>query len=187
MEGFMLETPSFSALYVDVQYMDIRALERILELARAGLPVCLRKHPNQPGKNKSSRYEEMLQELTGLENVSDDFGKVATHPPLLQGDSLPWYWGRVLDNGNLNLFLAQGASKGLVYPVYSGQSYQEESVFQELTINWNGTTISHTFEFKPYQSLMISISPDGEMEYIDIEFVPKDPVVREREKQRMYF
>ena len=54
-------------------------------------------------------------------------------------------------------------------------------------VNVAGKMIRKTFEFKPYQSLMLKISPKGEMEIMDISFVPKDPAVREREEQKMYF
>ena len=42
-------------------------------------------------------------------------------------------------------------------------------------------------EFKPYQSVMLKINPGGNIENVDITFNPKDPVVRPKEKQRMYF
>ena len=63
----------------------------------------------------------------------------------------------------------------------------DKSDFEELTINVNGKNIQQKFEFKPYQSLMLKISPEGKIEFMDINFVPKDPVIRPREKQRMNF
>lgn len=178
---------AFSMLYIDVTYMDIRALKRVLELAKEGLPVCIKRSPIQPGKVKSENYSPLLDELRGLSNVSDDFRQVIDHPPLLDGEVLPEYWSRVEPDGTQYLFLAQLPSKNLLYPVYSGQSKMEVSDFVPLTISVNGHTISQTFEFKPYQSLMLKIFPDGELSYLDINFVPKDPVVRPREKQRMNF
>ena len=177
----------FSTLYVDVKYMDIRALSRILELAKDGLPICLKSNPIQPGKDKSPAFAEMLAELSALENVSNDFQKIINHAPLLQGENLPDYWCRVAADGTHYLFLAQKLSKGLKYPVYSGQSFMDKSDFEELTINVNGKNIQQKFEFKPYQSLMLKISPEGKIEFMDINFVPKDPVIRPREKQRMNF
>ena len=109
------------------------------------------------------------------------------HPPLIQGDDLPEYWSRVEADGTHYLFLAQMPSKNLMYPVYSGQSLMEESEFKEITINVKGKTIKQKFEFKPYQSLMLKISPKGEIKMVDISFVPKDPIVRPKEKQRMNF
>lgn len=177
----------FAALYIDVEYMDVRALRRVLELAKKGLPVCLKRAPKQPGKVKSADYENLLSELASLKNIADDFREVIRHPPLILGDSIPEYWCRVTDDGTHYLFLAQQHSKDLQYPVYSGQSFMNQSDFLELTLHVNGKTVKQNFEFKPYQSLMLKFTPDGRMESIDITFIPKDPVIRPREQQRMYF
>jgi hypothetical protein len=178
---------SFSSLYLNVEWMDVRALRRVLELAQAGLPVCLKRIPQEPGKVKSGEYARLLGDLQALPKVSGQFSELTDQPPLIQGDSLPWYWCRVTNAGTHYIFLAQPLSKDLVYPVYSGQSIMEKSVFRDLEFNVNGKTIREKVEFKPYQSVMLKISPDGKLEYLDIGFVPKTPVVREREEQRMYF
>ncbi|MGB3074199.1 MAG: hypothetical protein WBB36_02700, partial [Chitinophagales bacterium] len=93
----------------------------------------------------------------------------------------------VTKDGTYYLFLAQPFAKDLKYPVYSGQSLMEHSDFRDLTLNINGKVIHQKFEFKPYQSLMLKITPNGKMEFVDITFVPKAPVVRPREEQKMYF
>ncbi|MEO1416708.1 MAG: glycosyl hydrolase [Bacteroidota bacterium] len=178
---------AFSTLYIDVQYMDIRALERILELAQQGLPICLKNTPQQPGKDKSNDFGKMLKDLQALSNVSNDFQQVIHHPPLIEGENMPEYWCRVEADGTHYIFLAQMPAKGLAYPVYSGQSFMDSSDQKMLTLHVNGHTIEETFEFAPYQSLMLKISPDGTWEFVDIEFVPKNPVIRPREPQRMNF
>ncbi len=178
---------AFSSLYIDVEYMDVRALTRLLELARQGLPVCLKRFPKQPGKIKSKEYEGMLNELSGLKNVSESFKMVINHPPFIQGDNLPDYWCRQDKYGTYYLFLAQPLSKDLEYPIYSGQSLMKQSEFSELTININGKTIRQKIEFKPYQSVMLKIASTGKMEMMDILFVPKEPHVRAREVQKMNF
>jgi len=177
----------FNALYIDVDYMDIRTLKRILELAKKGLPVCLKRLPNQPGKNKSNDFEAMLIELSALKNVSKDFNQVIQHPPLIQCDSMPDYWCRVGEEGDYYLFLAQLPSKNLKYPIYSGQSFMKESNFRDITITINGRMINQKVEFKPYQSVILKIKPNGKVELMDISFVPKDPVVRPHEQQKMNF
>ncbi|HJW28659.1 MAG TPA: glycosyl hydrolase [Saprospiraceae bacterium] len=177
----------FSALYVDVDYLDFRSLRRILELAMEGLPVCLKRTPRQPGNVKSIDYDNLLYALKALPNESSDFKKVVAHPPLIQGDSIPDYWCKTLPDGSSYLFLAQPLSKDLSYPIYSGQSYMITSIFRDLTISLNGFSFHQKFEFKPYQSLLLLISPDGKMEQVDITFVPKDPVVRAHEVQKTYF
>ncbi|MDC3210772.1 hypothetical protein OAU10_04660, partial [Saprospiraceae bacterium] len=177
----------FSMLYIDVQYMDVRALQRVFVLAKKGLPICLKSYPKQPGKVKSEKYNDLINELSSLTNVSKNFKKIVNHPPLIQGDNLPEYWSRVGEDGTHYLFLAQLLSKDLKYPVYSGQSLMEQSDYRELTFNISGKTITQEFEFKPYQSIMLKISPNGKIEMMDISFVPKDPIVRPKEKQRMNF
>ncbi|MEO5673797.1 MAG: glycosyl hydrolase [Chitinophagales bacterium] len=187
----MVGDAEFSVLYIDVEYMDVRALKKVLEFAKQGLPVCLKRLPKQPGFVKSPDCARMLQELSSLKNVSGKFENVVQHPPLIQGDSLTEYWCRVTEDGTYYLFLAQPISKDLKYPIYSGLSLMKQSEFRELTLNipTNGglKVIRKKFEFKPYQSLLLKITPDGKMESIDITFVPKDPVVRPREKQKMNF
>lgn len=177
----------FSSLYVDVNYMDARALRSLVKLAKKGLPVCLKKSPRQPGKLKSSDYTTLLEELKALKNVSSDLVTTVKHAPLIEGDSLPAYWCRKEKDGTMYIFMAQKLSKNLMYPVYSGQSFMAQSEFRDLTLHVNGKDIKQRFEFKPYQSIMLKISPSGEMSYEDISFIPKDPVVRPREKQKMYF
>lgn len=177
----------FSTLYIDVKYMDVRALKRVVQLAEQGLPVCLKQDPDEPGKVKSGVYSDLLGKLVSLPNVSDNFQQTIDHPPLIQGDSIPDYWCRVSKDGTHYLFLAQRLSKDLKYPVYSGQSIMEKSDFLDLKLHIKGKTIAQKFEFKPYQSLLLKIDADGKVEEMDITFVPKTPIVREREKQRMYF
>jgi len=176
-----------STLYIDVEYMDVRALRRILALAKKGLPVCLKGFPKEPGKIKSENYKGLLEELASLQNVSENFQQVVGHPPLIQGDSIPEYWCRVTEDGSHYLFLAQWPSKDLKYPVYSGQSYMDQSDFRELALNINKKRIKQNIEFKPYQSVMLKVTAEGEVELVDISFIPKEPVIRPREKQKMYF
>jgi hypothetical protein len=177
----------FSTLYIDVEYMDVRALKRVIQLAEKGIKVVLKQLPQEPGKVKSGVYGDLIGKLSTMPGFTQDFQQTVDHPPLISGDSLPDYWCRVGKDGSHYLFLAQSLSKDLKYPVYSGQSIMSKSEFKELTLHINGKSITQKFEFKPYQSLLLKISPDGKVEEMDITFVPKTPIVREREEQRMYF
>ncbi|MGB3947798.1 MAG: hypothetical protein WBM13_07425, partial [Bacteroidia bacterium] len=174
-------------LYIDVSYMDVRALKRILEFAKKGLPVCLKNLPKEPGKVKSVNYSALCNELKALPNVSTKFDKIVAHPPLIQGDSIPDYWCRIEKDGTYYVFLAQPLSQNLQYPIYSGQSYMDKSMYRELTFTINGKTIKKNIEFKPYQSVMLKITTDGNIKYVDIVFVPKTPIIRPREPQKMHF
>jgi len=177
----------FSMLYVDAQFMDIRALKKVLALAKDGVPVCLKQNPAQPGKIKSPVYQTMLNQLLKLKNVKQDFKVLIKNPPLIEGDSLPAYWCRQENDGTLYLFLSQWSSKNLLYPVYSGQSFMDKSQKNEFKIYANGKLHQVSVEFKPYQSVVLKITPNGKIEFIDIDFIPKDPIIRPREAQRMNF
>lgn len=178
---------SFSILYVDVNYMDNRALKRILNLAKQGLPICIKKSPTEPSNIKNESYNTLLLELKRLPNVESDLKKIVNTKPLLEADSLPQYWCKVDGEGYAYIFLAQWHSKNLTYPVYSGQSFMDKSTTLPLTINYLNNEIPLNITFKPYQSVMLKVSPQGKVEYIDISYTPKDPTIRPREKQRTYF
>ncbi|MDG2455555.1 MAG: glycosyl hydrolase [Bacteroidia bacterium] len=178
---------SFSTLYIDVDYMDIRSLTRIVHLAQQGLPVCIKNSPEQPGKVKNSTYTSLLSRLMLLPSVSQTFEKTTKTLPLLQADSLPQYWCKVDNAGNAYVFLAQWKAKNLVYPVYAGQSYMKSNNHLQLTINYNGKQSEVDVLFRPYQSVLLKISPDGKTTFLDIEYTPKNPEVKPREKQRTYF
>lgn len=178
---------AFSTLYIDVEYMDVRTLMRILELAQEGLQVCLKRRPKQPGHLKAETYDHLITELLSLRNVSGNFNAVIDHPPLIQGDSLPGYWCRVEEDGTHLLFLAQPLSTDLTYPLYSGQSLMKQSVYRKLKFTIAGKTIALDVEFKPYQSVILKVAANSKVEQIDITFIPKEPVVRPKEAQKMYF
>lgn len=178
---------SFSSLYLDVAYLDVRALRRVLALARKGLPVCLKRAPLEPSHVMSGDYADLLQQLSALPNVQQDFQQICVQAPLLAGDSLPDYWCRVTADGSHLIFLAQPMAKGLSYPVYCGQSLMRQSVFRDLTITVGGKAVSRRVEFKPYQSVLLKVGPDGAVEEVDIHFQPKEPVFRPREVQKTYF
>ncbi|MEP7197350.1 MAG: glycosyl hydrolase [Saprospiraceae bacterium] len=186
-EKLIVGDAGFSLLYLDINYLDIRALKRILQLAKEGLRVCIKQQPLQPGKSKSEEYSKMLNQLLALDNVSRNFNKIIDHPPLIQGDSLPDYCCRTTKDGTKYLFLAQWVSKNLQYPVYSGQSISSESKTMEFILNTNGKSQKIKVEFKPYQSVVLKISPKGKIDFVDISFFPKTPIVRPREIQKMYF
>ncbi|MBK9106834.1 MAG: hypothetical protein IPM92_00250 [Saprospiraceae bacterium] len=177
----------FSLLYIDVKYMDIRALKRVLQLAQKGLPICIKQTPAQPGLSKSSAFSKMLKQLYELENVFSNFEQNYNKQALIQGNSLPEYWCRTTKDGTKYLFLAQWPSKNLQYPVYSGQSLVTESKIMDYKISANGKTQNIKIEFKPYQSVMLEITPDGNIKFMDISFTPKTPIVRPREVQKSYF
>ena len=182
-----LEDNQFSCLYIDVNYLDNRALKQVLKLAKQGLPVVLKNNPIQPGRNKDAEYENYLKSLMALPNVSKSIADQIKHPPLINGKKIPDYWSRVDKNGNHYIFIAQLKAQDLKYPIYSGQSFMKDADTLDLSFNINGQIYDKAIELKPYQSVVLKFSPDGSMEQIDISFMPKDPIIRPKEKQKMNF
>jgi hypothetical protein len=179
LEGGLLRVgeQTFSALYLDVYYLDDDALATILALARAGLPVCLKRLPHQPGLMKSPTFEARVRELQALPNVSADFPRVAHGKPLVTGDNLPDFWARV-DGAETILFFANPKAQDLHLPLGYGQSLATDEVARSIEITTNGKTTALTLVFKPYQSILLTIDGNGTYRFEDITFQPKTPVVK---------
>lgn len=167
---------TFSSLYIDVEYIDIEALRNIVDLAEKGLPVCLKRTPLQPGKNKSKEYLEMLEKLETLSNVSDDFDHISINPPLItfvSGDFSD-FWCRQ-DNDDFYIFFAHPLAYNLEYPMEYGQAFTKDTIEKVVRINNGKKVFKVNMSFEPYQSLLYKISQDS-IEQIDIRFMPKEPV-----------
>lgn len=177
---------SFQGLYVDVSFMDIRSLKAILKLAKAGMPVYMKRAFQQPNHIKDKGFRNLVIELQQLPNVSPDFNAVFPSPPLFAGKDLPEYWCRNVHD-TLYCFFAQPQTREVAYPMVSGESFTNNSFMRAVEVNYKGKTFPMTLRFAPYQSLMYKIFPDGTFEQVDITFVPKDPMVKEPTKQRMHF
>jgi hypothetical protein len=165
----------FIALYLDVNYLDSIALQTILQLARQGLPVYLRKLPKQPGMKKHSAYQKMLQELLALPNVSkDQFQDVVNIPPIISSEDIPDFWCRK-DKSDYYLFFAHPNSQNLKYPISFGQSFSEKSVSRKIQINLNGYSREYHLVFEPYQSILLKYDDKGQITLVDISFYPSVP------------
>jgi hypothetical protein len=168
---------AFSALYLDVYYLDDDALDTILGLARAGLPVCLKRPPHQPGRTKSPTFEARVRQLQALPNVSADFPKVARGKPLVTGENLPDFWARV-DGDETIIFFANPKAQNLQLPLQYGQSLATEDVYRPVEITIGSKTTPVTLTFKPYQSILLTINGNGSIRFVDITFQPKTPLVQ---------
>ena len=176
-----------SVLYIDVKYMDFKALKRILQLAKEGLNICLKQTPLQPGLNKNPKFNKLLKELISIPNVYSEFSRDLLTLPLIESQTIPSFSARLQKDSSLIIFIAQEKSHNLKYPVYYGQSFMDTSNFLNITFNYNGNRIKKLVEFKPYQSILLKISSEGNFEQLDIKFNPTEPIIREKEKQKMYF
>jgi hypothetical protein len=167
----------FSSLYVDVDYMDAEALKTILDLAKKGFPVCLKKKPSQPGRNQSAFYRSYVEELSGLPNVSADLRGLALPKPLVEGERLPDFWCRVKD-GETTIFFAQPLAQNLKLPLKYGQSFMDKEMTRRVVIHANGKSIPYDLVFKPYQSILVHVDKSGRLSLVDITYRPRTPAVR---------
>ena len=165
----------FTALYLDVNYLDYLSLQIILKFARQGLPIYLRKLPEEPGMKKNSDYPEMLQELLSLPNVSGDrLQEVITVTPMISGEDLPDFWCR-REKHDFYLFFSHPKSQNLKYPISYGQSFSEKSISRKIKISLNGFSQEYELVFEPYQSILLKYDEKGQITPIDIKFIPEVP------------
>jgi hypothetical protein len=173
---------SFSALYIDVHYMDITALKRITELAEMGLPICLKQIPGEPGLKKSGDvYGALVEKLKSIETVVSSWDSIGNIPPLITGTNAFDYWCRESEYG-LFFFLANPKSQHLTFPLEYGQSLYDHTMVYPITIHYHGKEIPLRLVFKPYQSLLIRIDQSDQPSFIDITFQPQIPVFKPRVK-----
>ncbi len=168
----MVGKAEFSSLFVDVEWLDREVLSEILRLARAGLPICIRRKPAQPGLRKSKDYDDMLGELFSLKNVGGDIRKFVVNPPLVEGSEVPEYWCRIDGDCRL-IFFAHPKTKELKYPMTYGQSYCREEIRIGLNLNANHRSNKIELNFKPYQSVFAIIDNDGKVHFEDIYYQPR--------------
>jgi hypothetical protein len=165
---------TFPALLVDVEWLDGDALGEVVRLAAAGLPVILPRLPGPPGKRPRSDYQALLDSLRSRPNVIHDPGGAGLLP-LVQGDDLPPFWTRRTDQA-LYLFFAHPKARELSYPMHYGQSHCPEPVIRRITIELDGTLSPLDLVFEPYQSLMVRVSRDDGIQFVDIGYQPPVPV-----------
>jgi hypothetical protein len=166
---------SFNALYIDAKNLDKESLETVLKLAEKGLPVCLKNKPVEAGFIKDEEFDEMLETLVQLPNVKEELMQVINCKPLIEGENLPEFWCRTNGESAI-IFLANPTSKALKYPLKYGQSFQDSTIVQNVTINFNGKSLPVELCFEPYQSVLLNIARDGNVTREEIKFVPKTPV-----------
>ena len=160
---------AFRALYVDVEYMDHSSLESILSLARSGLPVCMARRPSEPGKVKHGNYGKLLDELYAQPSVSAEPSTISTKR-LIEGDNIPDFWCRE-DGDDLYIFLANPYTDIVTYPMEYGCAFKDEGSVRQVTVNHHGKSEGFTLEFKPMESILLKVSPDG-ISQVDLGYVP---------------
>ena len=163
---------SFSALAVDVEWLDIAGLRQMLRLAKEGLPVVMAREPKQPGKNKSDEFAQLYTELMKLPNVSATPIDVLKQKPLLEGENLPDFWCRQ-DGEEQYIFVANPAAKKLKYPLRYGQAFEDQGSERSMVVNTSAGPQSLQLKFRPNESLLLKVDKQGKVEVIDLGFTAK--------------
>ncbi len=162
----------FGLLYVDCEWLDDNGLVQVSRLAKAGLPVCLKRMPKRPGragdKRAAKEHQQTLETLTRLNNVSSDLGSLSQELPLVSGCDLPDFWCRVVED-ELLFFFGHPVSRGLTYPLEYGQAARARPTGRDLQFNPGGGTPSFRLpiEFGPGESLLLRVARTGRVERLD--------------------
>ncbi len=159
---------TFTALYLDCEWLDGDALDSITRLVAQGLPLCLKRLPRQPGRRRSPAYDAMLDRLVRSGRVADQFAEIAANRPVLSTVKPPPFRCRVVD-GDLTVFLAHPCAAGLTYPLEPGHFRTAGPVEMDLAIHWAGRRIDTRCAFGPAGSRVLSVSRTGAAGFVEIE------------------
>jgi len=168
----------FTSLHIAATYVESDALDAILRLARAGLPVALVRDPREPGHVPSGDYAERVAALRSLPNVDRSFLRIAPRPPLVKplDDGPPLeYWCR-REGDTYTLFFANPTAYALTFPLDYERALT--SVREKRSIVLHVSGVEHAFEldFLPGQSILLEVDAAGVRE-LGAEFVPLGPEV----------
>lgn len=166
---------SFPALLLDVAWLDGSALAAVLGLARAGLPVCVRRRPREPGARKRPSFDRDLDALLSLPNVGRDLASICPLPPIAEGEDLPEFWARRSGDETI-IFFAHPMTRTLSYPMRYGQSFCNSTVTRRAVVRSDGhTAVDLELRFAPYRSILARIAPRGAAKLDDLGYLPPEP------------
>ena len=155
----------FKNLYVDAKYLDYEVLKTMTELAEGGFPVCLKQKPEEAGYFQHADFEALATRLVELS--SPDWLNVSPAKPLIEGDDLPFFWCRK-DQGKYLVFFAHPVAKEFRYPVKYGQADTNQVQIRNIRINLKGRSVDIELAFKPYESILLEIRPNGKYRLISL-------------------
>jgi hypothetical protein len=168
----------YKALYVNTRYLDYKVLTRIEDLAESGLKIIMKNKTEEPGTIVHADYNKVIELLTESKNVST--AVPASLRPFITGNKIPRHWCRKEDN-TLYIFFPNPKSDRIKFPLEYGQSLNSATYKTTVAINFQGKVTNLNLTFEPYQSLLYKIE-NGKAEYIDINYIPPTPVVKNRLK-----
>ena len=149
--------------------MEYTALQEVVRLAKAGLPVLLVRDPKEPGRVRHQEYAELLDQLHRLPSCqSEKFSVQLT--PLIEGDDLPDFWCRK-DGDTYYVFVANPMTQTIEYPLEYCYAFTDKGSTRQITVNHHGKSERITITFKPMESLLLKIDKKG-VQFIDLGFTP---------------
>lgn len=155
---------SFNSLFVDVHYLDKHSLSTIVHLAELGLPVILPTEPRQAGHIPDPEYAEMVEKLGRLAFTGD---LESLGPPLVAGDSLPYFWSRT-EGSDQYIFFAHPEARNFVYPVRIGQWQDARPIEQVVQIHTGNRAVPYTLRFEQAGSVLLKVSADGRITQLEL-------------------
>ena len=166
----------YKALYVNVKYLDYKALKQLTRLAESGLTIILKTAPKEPGAVLHFDYSLLVEKLTKSKNVTSAIPQNLT--PFISGNKTTRHWCRK-DGETVYVFFPNPKADRIKFPMGYGQSLETETKHSLVNLNYGAKSYKLDLAFEPYQSLLYKIE-NGKIEKIDIGFVPKIPVVKLR-------
>jgi hypothetical protein len=156
---------NFRSLYVDAKSLDFEVLKTMVELAEKKFPICLKQKPEEAGYMKHVDFEKLASRLVELSSP-DWSGKMLTEP-LVEGGDLPYFWCRK-EGRKYYIFFAHPVAREFKYPVRYGQADTEQTLTRRITVHVDGKGVPVSLAFRPYESLLLEVGPDGNYRFIDL-------------------
>ncbi|MGQ9701473.1 MAG: glycosyl hydrolase [bacterium] len=166
-------------IYIESEWLDINSLHNLIKLAKQGCPICIMKKPLQPGFKKDKNYDNLVKELFSQKSVSGLLPKVLKEPPLIESEFIPEFWCREIDD-DLLIFFSHPMTKSITYPMRYGQSFCTNDMSIKVFLTYAGLRNEIHLNFKPYQSLLLRVSKQGNYKFEDIQFIPPSPLLKEK-------
>lgn len=153
------------AVYVDVAWLDGDSLDELLRLGRSGAAIVLVRRPKQPGVVQSKTYEARLDELESMATTYASMEHAGLRP-LLEANSLPYFWVREVDDCLL-AFLAHPEARDIRYPMERGQAHRARPVEVPLVAHRYGRSHQFKLRLDSGESALLRVTADG-VEQVEI-------------------
>ncbi|MFC2107612.1 glycosyl hydrolase [Bacteroidota bacterium] len=151
---------SFNTLYIDVEYLDYKALKIIYRLAEQGLNVVMKNLPAQAGYSKDDKFVQILYDLFKQPYACSSFEMTAHNEPIIEAEIIPEYYCRETDE-KLIIFISNPTSWNLKYPVKYKLSDESKEFPFSGNINWRGESYPFELVFQPNESILLEVDLNG--------------------------